>query len=259
MFISEKTYNQIPTKIISLVPSITELLANLNLENETIGITKFCVHPTHWHKNKKRIGGTKNVNIKLVKSLQPDLIICSKEENIKVQVDDLAAEFPVLLTDVCNFEDAIAMIKTIGNITQKNKEATTIISTIETDFKKLNFTKAITAAYIIWNNPLMTIGSDTFIHDMMQHAGFENVFADAKRYPTTTIEELTQKNPEVILLSSEPYPFKEKHIAALQTHLTNTKILLVDGEIFSWYGSRMKYAASYFMYLQNKINNTNLH
>ena len=135
MFISEKTYNQIPTRIISLVPSITELLADLNLENETIGITKFCIHPTNWHKNKKRIGGTKNVNIKLVKSLQPDLIICSKEENIKEQIDELAKEFPVLLTDVCNFEDAIAMIKTIGNITKKNKEAENIISTIETDFK----------------------------------------------------------------------------------------------------------------------------
>ena len=258
MFISEKIYNQIPTKIISLVPSITELLADLNLENETIGITKFCIHPTNWHKNKKRIGGTKNVNIKLVKSLQPDLIICSKEENIKEQIDELAKEFPVLLTDVCNFEDAIAMIKTIGNITQKNKEAENIIATIETDFKQLKFSPKISAAYIIWDNPLMTIGNDTFIHNMMQYAGFENVFADVKRYPTITIEELQQKNPEAILLSSEPYPFKEVHIAALQTQLPNTKILLVDGEIFSWYGSRMKYAASYFIDLQDKINNTNL-
>ena len=259
MFISEKTYNQIPTKIISLVPSITELLADLGLENETVGITKFCVHPTNWYKNKIRIGGTKNVNISLVKTLQPDLIICSKEENIKEQVDELAAEFPVLLTDVCNFEDAIAMIKTIGNITQKNKEAENIISAIETDFKKLDFASKNTAAYIIWNNPLMTIGNDTFIHNMMQHAGFENVFADAERYPSISIEDLQQKNPDVILLSSEPYPFKEKHIAKFQALLPNTKILLVDGEIFSWYGSRMKYAASYFIDLQNKIHNTNLH
>ena len=258
MFITEKTYKQIPTKIISLVPSITELLADLGLENETIGITKFCVHPTHWYKNKKRVGGTKNVNIKLVKSLQPDLIICSKEENVKEQIDEFAEEFPVLLTDVCNFEDAIAMIKTIGNITQKNKEAENITATIEAGFKQLNFSPKITAAYIIWNNPLMTIGNNTFIHNMMHYAGFENVFADVKRYPTTTIEELQQKNPEAILLSSEPYPFKEKHIAALQAQLPNTKILLVDGEIFSWYGSRMKYAASYFIDLQNKIHNTNL-
>ena len=259
MFISENTYSQTPTRIISLVPSITELLADLNLENKTVGITKFCIHPSHWHKNKKRIGGTKNVNISLVKTLQPDLIICSKEENIKEQVDELALSFPVLLTDVCNFNDAIAMIKTIGIITQKIKESENIISTIETDFKKLNFGSKITAAYIIWDAPLMTIGNDTFIHNMMQHSGFENVFADAKRYPSISIEELQQKNPDVILLSSEPYPFKEKHIAELQTHLPNTKILLVDGEIFSWYGSRMKYASSYFMDLQNKINNSNLH
>jgi ABC-type Fe3+-hydroxamate transport system substrate-binding protein len=237
---------QTPSRIISLVPSITELLHAFGLEAETIAITKFCVHPTHWHKNKTRIGGTKNIQIENIQKLQPDLIICSKEENVQEQIEVLAADFPILLTDVKNYQDALEMIQTIGKICAKEKEANQIVLEIENRFSTIEITKTISAAYLIWHKPYMTIGNDTFIQNMMQKIGLENVFADKTRYPIIDVEDIIVKNPAVILLSSEPYPFKQEHITELQAHLPNTKILLADGEFFSWYGSRMLQAPAYF-------------
>lgn len=244
---------QTPNRIISLVPSITELLFTLGLQEETIAITKFCVHPSSWHKTKTRIGGTKNIQIETIKKLQPDLIICSKEENVKEQIELLAADLPVLLTDVKNYEDALDMILSVGKICNKEKEALLINATIQTNFSQIKITKNITSAYLIWHNPYMTIGSDTFINDMLIKIGLKNVFADKTRYPAISIEDLIEKNPTVILLSSEPYPFAQKHITELQTHLPNTKILLADGEFFSWYGSRMLEAPQYFNALLKSI------
>lgn len=244
MFISSLA--QTPSRIISLVPSITELLFSLGLEDETIAITKFCVHPAHWHKNKTRIGGTKNVQIDTIKKLQPDLIICSKEENIQEQVEELATLFPVLLTDVKNYNDALEMISTIGKICYKENEALHITTNIKNNFSNLAITNTIPAVYLIWHKPYMTIGNDTFIQDMMTKAGFENIFADKTRYPMIMVEDIAERNPAVILLSSEPYPFGNKHIAELQAYLPHTKIMLADGEFFSWYGSRMLEAPQYF-------------
>jgi ABC-type Fe3+-hydroxamate transport system substrate-binding protein len=244
---------QTPSRIISLVPSITELLFSFGLEAETIGITKFCVHPTHWHKNKTRIGGTKNVQIETIKKLQPDLIICSKEENIQEQVEELATLFPVLLTDVKNYNDALEMILTVGKICATETEALQITTTIKNNFSNLAITNTIPAAYLIWHEPYMTIGNDTFIQDMMSKAGFENIFADKTRYPIITVEDIAERNPAVILLSSEPYPFGDKHIAELQAYLPQTKIMLADGEFFSWYGSRMQDAPAYFKSLFQSI------
>ena len=246
MFITPSTFTHTPKRIISLVPSITELLYSFGLEAETIGITKFCVHPTHWHKNKKRIGGTKNVQIETIQKLQPDLIICSKEENIQEQIDLLAADFPVLLTDVKNYDDALQMILTLGKICNKENEAVQITNTIQNNFSKIIIKQKINAAYLIWKNPYMTIGGDTFIHDMLLKAGFNNLYENKNRYPEITIAELQAANCQLLLLSSEPYPFAQKHIKELQLFLPNTKILLADGEFFSWYGSRMVDAPQYF-------------
>ena len=246
MFITQSTFTHTPKRIISLVPSITELLYSFGLEAETIGITKFCVHPTHWHKNKKRIGGTKNVQIETIQKLQPDLIICSKEENIQEQIDLLAADFPVLLTDVKNYDDALQMILTLGKICNKENEAVQITNTIQNNFSKIIIKQKINAAYLIWKNPYMTIGGDTFIHDMLLKAGFNNLYENKNRYPEITIAELQAANCQLLLLSSEPYPFAQKHIKELQLFLPNTKILLADGEFFSWYGSRMVDAPQYF-------------
>jgi ABC-type Fe3+-hydroxamate transport system substrate-binding protein len=243
-----------PTKIVSLVPSITELLYDLGLENETVGITKFCIHPKDWLKTKTKIGGTKNINIEKIVALEPDLVICSKEENIQAQVNTLAETLPVYLTDVRTYEDALQMILDIGAITNKTTAAKNLFQKINHSFGNgIVAQKKHKTAYLIWHEPYMTIGGDTFIHDMMQKIGLENVYKNETRYPSFVLEELILLKPDVVLLSSEPYPFKDKHIPALTTHLPNTKIYLADGEMFSWYGSRMLYAAEYFKRLMQQI------
>ena len=251
---SDLTY--IPKRIVSLVPSQTELLHYLELEEETVGITKFCVYPDKWFRTKTRIGGTKAISINSINDLKPDLIIANKEENVKEQIESLAKDYPVWVTDINNLEDALTMIKDIGELTFKQKEVDLLIKEINTGFDNLTpklqtKNNKLKTAYLIWRNPYMTIGSDTFINDMLLKCGFENVFAHKSRYPEVTIEELHISNCQLLLLSSEPYPFKQKHIDELSIRLPGCKIILADGEMFSWYGSRLLLAPDYFKNLSS--------
>lgn len=246
-YLSSGGMKQKPGRIISLVPSQTELLYDLGLNEEVIGITKFCVHPGTWFKTKTRIGGTKNINIEKIKSLKPDLIIANKEENVKGQVEALQDFTNVYVSDIFNLNDALDMILQVGELVRKYETADNITALISKKFSSLKMIKQERrAAYLIWQNPFMAAGGDTFIHDMMQYCGLQNVFADKLRYPETTIEELQSLNCEVLLLSSEPFPFKQKQANEIQSLFPSVKIMLVDGEMFSWYGSRLIYAADYF-------------
>jgi ABC-type Fe3+-hydroxamate transport system substrate-binding protein len=241
-------------RIISLVPSQTELLYDLGLDNEVVGITKFCVHPNEWFQSKTRVGGTKDVKIDIIDQLQPDLIIANKEENVKEQVDELAKKYPVWVSDVNSLEDAYEMILQTGVITGKKEIAENLVAQIQQEFAGLRTTNSgLRTAYLIWRDPYMTIGTDTFIHSMLKLAGFENVFGDGVRYPETNVKEIIERNPDIILLSSEPYPFKEKHIEELRSSGIYSKILMVDGEMFSWYGSRLLKAPEYFRKLITQI------
>jgi len=243
-----------PKRIISLVPSQTELLADLGLNNEVVGITKFCVHPPEWFRNKTRIGGTKNLNIKKIAELNPELIIANKEENEKNQIAELEKYFPVWVSDVKNRNEAYQMIEQTGILTGKQYEAEKLLEQIKNNFSQLPPPGArLRACYLIWQNPYMTAGGDTFISDMLYTAGFENIYSGKKRYPEVTIQELQSAGCQLLLLSSEPFPFKEEHVKQLQKQLPETKIRLVDGEIFSWYGSRLLYAAAYFIQLRNEL------
>lgn len=235
------------------MPSQTELLYDLGLRNEVVGITKFCTHPEEWHRTKTRVGGTKNVTIETIKSLKPDLILASKEENEKDQIETLANEYPVWVTDVGNLGDALAMIETVGVLCAKEEQARSLqtrVAAALAALKEPSFPRPLRVCYLIWKDPYLTVGRDTFIHDMLRHCGFENCFAHQTRYPETTLEQLQQLNVDVLLLSSEPYPFSEKHAAFFQSQLPQTKIELVDGELFSWYGSRLLRAPAYFQKLQ---------
>lgn len=244
----------IPKRIISLVPSQTELLYDLDLDVEVTGITKFCIHPNDWFTTKIRIGGTKNINIKLVHELKPDLIIANTEENVQEQIEELGKQYPVWVTDVQTLEDALQMIEDIGELTQKQPEAAGLVLNILNCFEQLQVIKpAADAAYLIWKNPYMTIGGDTFINDMMQRCGLNNIFADKKRYPKITTETLQESNCQLLLLSSEPYPFQQKDIDELAKSLAGCKICLVNGEYFSWYGSRLVQAPAYFKELLKSI------
>jgi ABC-type Fe3+-hydroxamate transport system substrate-binding protein len=147
-------------------------------------------------------------------------------------------------------EDALSMIQSVGELTSKQSQAKNISENISTKFTNLKSQTAIfkplSAGYLIWNKPMMTVGSDTFINNMMEHCGFKNIFGERKRYPEITESQLKDASPQVILLSSEPFPFRQKHVEYYKNICPDAKILLVDGEMFSWYGSRLQYAPGYF-------------
>lgn len=243
---------QTPKRIISLVPSQTELLFDLGLDQEVIGITKFCVHPENWFRTKTRVGGTKQLHLEKIKELQPDLIIANKEENEQSQIEELAKDFPVWVSDVNNLNDALEMIESVGEITNKLIIAKEITNQIKEGFSQLQtINYKLQTCYLIWKEPYMTVGGDTFINDMLSRAGFQNLFVKQTRYPEITIEQL-RSSCQILLLSSEPFPFKQKHVGEIQPLLPDTKIILVDGEMFSWYGSRLLKAPAYFQQLQNQ-------
>ncbi len=241
-----------PRRIISLVPSQTELLFSLGLEEAVVGITKFCVHPPAWFTAKQRVGGTKTLNIQKIRALKPDLILGNKEENDRFQIESLMDEFPVWMSDIENLEDALNMIQAVGNLTDRRVQAAALAADIRHRFQVLFESSkpvALTAAYLIWRKPYMAVGRQTFIHDLLGRAGFTNVFGHLQRYPEVDLAALAAARPQVILLSSEPYPFAEKHVQELAVACPEAKILLVDGELFSWYGSRLQLASAYFQHL----------
>ncbi len=259
--ISLKNY---PKRIISLVPSQTELLFDLGLTESIVGITKFCIHPKEQIKNTnnshiKIIGGTKNFNFEQIKALSPDLIIGNKEENYETGILELKKHFPVFMTDIYDLNDALQMIKSVGNITNTTEKATDICSEISKEFTDFlaqksqdkNQKSKKKVAYFIWNKPMMIATTNTFIDNMLQLIGFENAFSDLVRYPCVSEEDIIKASPDVIFLSSEPFPFKEKHISYFKNICPHAHIQVVDGELFSWYGSRLKYAAKYFKELSN--------
>ena len=243
-----------PKRIVSLVPSQTELLFDLGLEKEVVGITKFCIHPNNWFRKKTRVGGTKNVNFEQIEKLKPELIIANKEENTELEIKQLLKEYPVWISDIQNLEDALEMILLIGKMTNTNVKAKSIIHNIQQGFDQLRPLHSKKTAYFIWQNPMMSVNKSRFIHNMMSRCGFENIFTTTNDdYPEISKERLQEANPEIILLSSEPYPFKDKHIEQFQEVCPKAIIKLVDGEMFSWYGSRLQYAPNYFQNLIKSI------
>ncbi|MCZ4317983.1 helical backbone metal receptor [Aequorivita viscosa] len=244
---------KIPQRIISLVPSQTELLVDLDLRNRIVGVTKFCVHPENLKDEKTIVGGTKNVNFDKIKLLQPDIIICNKEENTKEMVQDLEKIAPVWISDIENIPDTLAVISAFGEIFKVEMEASKLISKINAEVENhrefiqpLSYKKVL---YLIWQNPYMAAGRGTFIDCLLQENKLDNIFSkNQPRYPEVKTADFI--NADLILLSTEPYPFKEKDVAVFINKF-NTEVKLVDGEFFSWYGSRLTEAFSYFKTLHN--------
>ena len=238
-------------KIISLVPSITETLFDFGLTaDEVIGRTKFCIHPINLVKNVEVIGGTKNLNIEKIRSLKPDLIIANKEENEKLQVEELMKDFKVWVTDIETLEDNQDFISDLATLLYKENLALDFNRKIASVFTDIKLSDSKKVAYLIWKNPYMTVGSDTFINEVLVRSGFENLFKSRKRYPEVSVEEL--KNADVIFLSSEPFPFQQKHIDELQIELPNNEIILVDGEAFSWFGTHLMKVGNYLKDLSSQ-------
>lgn len=234
-----------PERIVSLVPSQTELLYDLGLGDRVVGITKFCIHPDTWFKSKTRVGGTKNLNHDIIASLKPDLIIGNKEENSETDILKLKTDYPVYMSDIFTVDDALRMIADIGYLTAKEAAAEAMVNRIKPDFETFPRVSG-TVLYFIWADPFMAVGNNTFIGDILKRIGLTNVITgDEERYVALTNEQIISLNPDYILLSSEPFPFKEIHAAAL-SKISPAKIHLVDGEMFSWYGSRMHLMKPYF-------------
>lgn len=243
---------QSATSVISLVPSQTELLFALGVGERVVGVTKFCIHPAEARQSAVVIGGTKNFDFEKIAALKPDLILGNKEENYREGIERLAAVYPVWISDIATLPDALAMIRQVGLLTGTAARAAELAVEIELSFASLVPVRPpIPTAYFIWRKPYMVAAADTFIDDMLRRAGFANVFADQQRYPEITLPQLAAAQPQQILLSSEPYPFREKHLAEFRAICPTATIRLVDGELFSWYGSRLRYSAAYFHKLRS--------
>ena len=241
-----------PQRIISLVPSQTELLFDLGLDQRVVGITKFCIHPAEWFQSKTRIGGTKKIDIDKVRALNPDLIIGNKEENTKDDIELLRTIAPVWMSDINDYNDAISMIRSVGELTDKQVEANALNEQIELAFNSLESPsqrKSLRVRYLIWKDPYYQVGKATFIDAMITKIGWTNVCQDS-RYPEWL---LTDDEMDVLLLSSEPYPFKKEDVLSLKELFPSVEIVMVDGEAFSWYGSRMRLAPEYFQGLINQF------
>ncbi len=238
-----------PARILSVVPSQTELLYALGLEDRVVGITKFCIHPETWFRSKTRVGGTKKLDLSKIRALNPDLIIANKEENDRLQIEQLMTEFPVWMSDIQTLDDALEMIACVGSLTQKRDEAEAISHNIQTAFARLSLSQIQrSVAYFIWKSPYMAAGAGTFINEMLVKCGLKNIF-EHSRYPEISAEEIRKAAPALILLSSEPFPFREKHIQEFKTLCPFSDIRVVDGEMFSWYGSRLQQSPAYFKQL----------
>lgn len=249
--------NTPPKRIISLVPSQTELLFDLGLEESIVGVTKFCVHPIHFKKKKTIVGGTKTIKVDKIKSLNPDIILCNKEENTKEIVEMCEQIAPTHVSDIFTLNDAKELITQYGAIFSLKKQALEI--TTELDSKIESFKhfiknkKELKVAYFIWRDPWMVAGKSTFINHLLELNKFKNVYNSIDRYPEVNIANIVPDgNPDLILLSSEPYPFKDKHSDELRVHANLSKIFFVDGEMFSWYGTRLLKAFDYFIDLHNR-------
>jgi len=241
-------------RIVSLVPSQTELLYFLGLDDKIVGQTVFCIHPADKHKSSVKVGGTKKIRIDAIRKLKPDLIICNKEEMTPEIVNELSKDFPVWVSDIKNTEDAFKMIHSLGEILDVKERAENLTANIRKSFAQSKIYKKLTCLYLIWRKPYMSVGRDTFISHMMEKGGFINILQDAERYPELDEEQIMALRPELVFLSSEPYPFSDKHISEIKAMLPYSKVMTVDGEMFSWYGIRLVNSQPYLNELQRRIH-----
>lgn len=245
---------QPPVRIISLVPSQSELLWALGLRGELKGITRFCIHPAEMFASVERVGGTKKLDIEKIRRLQPDLIIGNKEENEREQIELLQKEFNVWMSDIYTLADAMDMMQRLGTLLGKEAAAATLVASLSRSLANIKDTfRGRRVAYFIWNKPYMLAARHTFIDEVLAHLGFENAAAHLERYPEADAEALKSMSPAVCFLSSEPFPFAQKHVEELRSIVPHAKILIVDGEVFSWYGSRLLQLEKYVQGLKKLL------
>lgn len=242
-----------PKRIISLCPGITETLYSLNLDNEIVGRTRYCIYPTHKVEGTTIVGGTKDIDPEAIRKLNPDLIIVEKEENTPEIVATLEKVHSVYCAEVQSIQGAYIMVKDIAALTDRELEGRGLADEIKKEFATIPNMKGKRAAYIIWRNPYMAVGKDTYISSLLEELGFINPFAELDgRYPSVGEEDFQKANLDYIFLASEPFPFKDKHKVEFLKMAPKAAIHILDGEMF-WYGAKMKKAAKYFNEIMSKI------
>lgn len=246
---------QLFERIVCTVPSITELLFDLGFEEKVVGITKFCLHPSAWYKNKTRVGGTKNLDLKKIKSIAPTLVISNKEENLKNEVEEIATYTTVLVTDINSVTQTNELIDLLSYAPKTKEKSDLIKQKIKSGLEVSPLSTPLDVVYLIWNNPYMTVGTDTYIHHMLNKVGCKNSISRHQqklRYPVLSEQDIINLQPKLILLSSEPFPFNEKHVVEIEKRFSIPTIK-VDGEMFSWYGSRLQFFNNHWSALKHKI------
>lgn len=242
----ELSYSFPPKRIVSFCPAITETMYHLHLENEVVGRTRFCVHPQPQVNEAINVGGTKDLKMDRIHDLQPDLIIAEKEENTKEMVAELEEHYPVFVFEIQTYDDALRMIRDVGQITDRTSEASNMVSQISTQFMELPRMNNVRIAYVIWQNPYMVVGKNTYIQSLLHKMGFTNPFTHFEgRYPAITEDDLRKAELDYLFLATEPFPFRDQHIQKFSNLLPDTIPMIVDGEMF-WYGAKMIEAATYF-------------
>jgi ABC-type Fe3+-hydroxamate transport system substrate-binding protein len=244
------TVRQRPERIVSLVPSLTEALFAFGLEQEIVGVTRFCVEPRRGVAGKAKVGGTKALDVAKIKALKPDLVVASAEENSPADVAQLIDHgCPVFVTLATSVEGAIQLLRQLATITDTTAAAGPIIQEAKEALASMVAAgigqERVRVFCPIWRNPYMTCGSATYTGDLINSCGGRNVFGERQeRYPHLELAEMAVLDPQVILLPSEPYRFTERHKAdfgafAEVTAVKNGHIFLVDGRTVTWYGPRI--------------------
>jgi ABC-type Fe3+-hydroxamate transport system substrate-binding protein len=228
-------------RIVSLVPSTTETLFDLGVGDRVVGVTRFCVHPDE-ARTRPKVGGTKDAIPARIEALAPDLVVANCEENTREIFDALRGTAPVWAAFPRTLDDAIADVRSLGGMVGADPEP--VCGPIELERTRLA-RRPFDFTYLIWKDPWMAVGRDTFISALLGEAGGINESTGADRFPVVTVEELRTRTG-LLLLSSEPFPFAERHVAALvEAGISRKRIHLVDGELLSWHGSRLRLGLPY--------------
>jgi ABC-type Fe3+-hydroxamate transport system substrate-binding protein len=228
-------------RIVSLVPSTTETLFDLGVGDCVVGVTRFCVHPDE-ARTRPRVGGTKDAIPARIEALAPDLVVANCEENTREIFDALRGTAPVWAAFPRTLDQALADLRSLGTLVGSDPES--VCRAIELERAHLS-PRPFSFTYLIWKDPWMAVGPDTFISALLGEGGGINESRGADRFPVVTLDELRSREG-LLLLSSEPFPFGERHIGALvEAGVARERIHLVDGELLSWHGSRLRLGLPY--------------
>ncbi len=237
-------------RIVSLIPSITEILFAIGAGDRVVGCTIYCTQPPEGVATKTRVGGEKNPKLELIRDLGADLVIANVEENVREHVETLRAwGIPVHVTYPRTVADGIRLVGELGELLEAGAPARDLEAALRGRYDEVRAAAAGRRSRRvfcpIWRKPYMTINADTYIHDMLAVSGGINVFGGAvKRYPEVTLDEVAATGAEVILLPDEPYRFRQVHQADFSPYpdlpaLRDGRMHLVDGKLLSWYGPRI--------------------